>query len=62
MLSFSSDQRWPAPGEPICLECGRYGAYIIDKTDEVIHKTNHRVQFLKLVYNGFQTGYLQFGV
>ena len=36
VLSFSSDQRWPVPGEPVCLECGRYGAYIIDKTDEVI--------------------------
>ena len=36
VLSFSRCQRWPVPGEPVCLECGRYGAYIIDKTDEVI--------------------------
>lgn len=35
VLSFSKCQRWPAPGDPVCVECGRYGAYIIDKTDEV---------------------------
>ena len=39
MVLFSRFQRWPVPGEPICLECGRYGASIIDKTDEVIYKT-----------------------
>ncbi|KAH0618350.1 hypothetical protein JD844_017462 [Phrynosoma platyrhinos] len=32
--SFSKTQRWPQPGEPVCVVCGRYGEYICDKTDE----------------------------
>ncbi|XP_051003450.1 probable ATP-dependent RNA helicase DDX59 [Acomys russatus] len=32
--SFSKTQRWPEPGEPVCVICGRYGEYICDKTDE----------------------------
>lgn len=32
--SFSRTQRWPEPGEPVCVVCGRYGEYICDQTDE----------------------------
>nr|XP_056700143.1 probable ATP-dependent RNA helicase DDX59 [Euleptes europaea] len=32
--SFCRTQRWPEPGEPVCVVCGRYGEYICDKTDE----------------------------
>lgn len=32
--SFSKTQRWPQPGEPVCVVCGRYGEYICDQTDE----------------------------
>ncbi len=31
--SFKKYQRWPEPGEPVCVMCGRYGEYICDKTD-----------------------------
>ncbi|XP_053740978.1 probable ATP-dependent RNA helicase DDX59 [Synchiropus splendidus] len=31
--SFKKHQRWPEPGEPICVMCGRYGEYICDRTD-----------------------------
>ncbi|TRZ02865.1 hypothetical protein DNTS_026731 [Danionella cerebrum] len=31
--SFKKSQRWPQPGEPVCVMCGRYGEYICDKTD-----------------------------
>ncbi|TSW35251.1 putative ATP-dependent RNA helicase DDX59 [Bagarius yarrelli] len=31
--SFKKSQRWPNPGEPVCVMCGRYGEYICDKTD-----------------------------
>lgn len=34
VLSFSKEQRWPVPGEPVCVVCGRYGAYIVDRTDD----------------------------
>ena len=36
VLSFSKQQRWPRPGEPVCVVCGRYGAYIVDRTDDDI--------------------------
>ncbi|KAB2014233.1 hypothetical protein ES319_D09G210500v1 [Gossypium barbadense] len=31
-----SEQRFPLPGEPVCVVCGRYGEYICDKTDDDI--------------------------
>lgn len=31
--SFRKSQRWPDPGEPVCVMCGRYGEYICDATD-----------------------------
>ena len=36
VLSFNKQQRWPGPGEPVCVVCGRYGAYIVDRTDDDI--------------------------
>lgn len=34
VVSYSKQQRWPDPGEPVCVICGRYGAYIVDRTDQ----------------------------
>ncbi|XP_061593172.1 probable ATP-dependent RNA helicase DDX59 [Cololabis saira] len=31
--SFKKNQRWPEPGEPVCVICGRFGEYICDATD-----------------------------
>lgn len=31
--SYKKNQRWPEPGEPVCVMCGRYGEYICDTTD-----------------------------
>ncbi|KAK2835392.1 hypothetical protein Q5P01_015876 [Channa striata] len=31
--SYKKSQRWPEPGEPVCVMCGRYGEYICDSTD-----------------------------
>ena len=33
VVSYSKQQRWPQPDEPVCVMCGRYGAYIVDRTD-----------------------------
>lgn len=33
VVSYSKLQRWPEAGEPVCVVCGRYGAYIVDRTD-----------------------------
>ncbi|XP_078497123.1 putative ATP-dependent RNA helicase DDX59 isoform X2 [Lissotriton helveticus] len=32
--SFSKSQRWPRPGEPVCVLCGRYGEYICEQTEK----------------------------
>ena len=33
VIMQKSDQRFAAPGEPTCVVCGRYGAYICDKVE-----------------------------
>lgn len=46
--SFKKYQRWPEPGEPVCVMCGRYGEYICDSTDNDVCslecKANHLAQ------------------
>lgn len=46
--SFKKLQRWPEPGEPVCVMCGRYGEYICDTTDNDVCslecKASHLVQ------------------
>uniref|UniRef100_G3P293 RNA helicase n=1 Tax=Gasterosteus aculeatus TaxID=69293 RepID=G3P293_GASAC len=46
--SFKKSQRWPEPGEPVCVMCGRYGEYICDSTDNDVCslecKAKHLVQ------------------
>ena len=34
VVSYCKDQRWPLPGEPVCVVCARYGAYISDATED----------------------------
>jgi len=34
VVEFSKDQRHAKLGEPICVVCGKYGAYICDATDQ----------------------------
>lgn len=52
--SFKKSQRWPEPGEPVCVMCGRYGEYICDRTDNDVCslecKASHMFQM------GFGTG------
>lgn len=52
--SFKKSQRWPEPGEPVCVMCGRYGEYICDATDNDVCslecKANH------LLRMGIRTG------
>ncbi|XP_038078662.1 probable ATP-dependent RNA helicase DDX59 isoform X2 [Patiria miniata] len=34
VVSYSKNQRWPvSEEEPVCVVCGRYGAYICDRTE-----------------------------
>ncbi|XP_017268946.1 probable ATP-dependent RNA helicase DDX59 [Kryptolebias marmoratus] len=49
--SFKKSQRWPEPGEPVCVMCGRYGEYICDATDNDVCslecKANHLLKMGK---------------
>ncbi|XP_053100008.1 probable ATP-dependent RNA helicase DDX59 [Hemicordylus capensis] len=47
--SFSKTQRWPQPGEPVCVICGHYGEYICDKTDEDICSLECKAKHLLLL-------------
>lgn len=46
-VSYSKNQRWPTPGEPVCVICGRYGAYIVDQTDEDVCSLECKTRHLK---------------
>ncbi|KAI5655695.1 hypothetical protein M9H77_32882 [Catharanthus roseus] len=35
-VKSQSEQRYPIPGEPVCVVCGKYGEYICDETDDDI--------------------------
>lgn len=43
-----ADQRFPAPDEPVCVLCGRYGEYICDETDEDVCSVECKHELLQL--------------
>ena len=47
IVSYSKNQRWPTPGEPVCVLCGRYGAYIVDQTDYDVCSLECKAKHLK---------------
>ena len=47
VISYSKNQRWPTPGEPVCVVCGRYGAYIVDQTDSDVCSLECKAKHLK---------------
>ncbi len=46
-VSYSKNQRWPIFGEPVCVVCGRYGAYIVDQTDKDVCSLECKARHLK---------------
>ncbi|KAF3690791.1 putative ATP-dependent RNA helicase DDX59 [Channa argus] len=52
--SFKKSQRWPEPGEPSCVMCGRYGEYICDSTDNDVCSLECKAKHLAQM--GFGTG------
>ncbi|KAL3331137.1 hypothetical protein AABB24_034772 [Solanum stoloniferum] len=42
-----SEQRFPLPGEPACVVCGKYGEYICDETEEDICSTDCKSDLLQ---------------
>ncbi|XP_056092795.1 probable ATP-dependent RNA helicase DDX59 isoform X1 [Rhinichthys klamathensis goyatoka] len=51
--SFKKNQRWPEPGEPVCVMCGRYGEYICDKTDNDVCSLECKARHLAQMCLGF---------
>lgn len=49
IVSYSKNQRWPTPGEPVCVICGRYGAYIVDQTDRDVCSLECKARHLKSI-------------
>ena len=47
VVSYSQQQRWPKPDEPICVICGRYGAYIVDQTDKDVCSLECKAKHLR---------------
>lgn len=48
-VSYSKNQRWPIRGEPVCVICGRYGAYIVDETDKDVCSLECKARHVKVV-------------
>ena len=47
VVSYSQQQRWPKPGEPVCVVCGRYGAYIVDQTEKDVCSLECKAKHLR---------------
>lgn len=41
------EQRFPVPGEPVCVICGKYGEYICNETDDDICSLDCKAELLK---------------
>ena len=48
VVSYSKQQRWPGPEEPVCVVCGRYGAYIVDITEKDVCSLECKAKQLKM--------------
>lgn len=47
VVQFSRLQRFPLPGEPDCVMCGRFGAYICDETEQDVCSLECKAQHLR---------------
>ncbi|KAK2649076.1 hypothetical protein Ddye_016565 [Dipteronia dyeriana] len=46
-IKSRSEQRYPVPGEPVCVVCGKYGEYICNETDDDICSLECKSELLK---------------
>jgi ATP-dependent RNA helicase DDX59 len=47
VISYSKYQRWPEDDEPVCVVCGRYGAYICNETENDVCSLECKARHLK---------------
>ena len=48
VVSYSKHQRWPNDDEPVCVVCGRYGAYICSQTEKDVCSMECKARHLKM--------------
>lgn len=63
IVQLSRNQRWPKAGEPVCVICNRYGAYICDKTENDVCSIECKQKNMKIsnekgvnIHNSQDTG------
>ena len=49
VIQYSREQRWPLEGEPVCIVCSRYGAYVLDETDEDVCSIECKIARLEIL-------------
>ncbi|KAF7810087.1 putative RNA helicase transcription factor interactor and regulator CCHC(Zn) family [Senna tora] len=54
-----NEQRFPGPGEPVCLMCGRYGEYICNETDDDICSMECKSELLEIFKLSEGSSYVQ---
>ncbi|PIN12228.1 RNA helicase [Handroanthus impetiginosus] len=48
-IKTQSEQRYPVPGEPVCVVCGKYGEYICNETDDDICSMECKAELLQTI-------------
>ncbi|EYU32862.1 hypothetical protein MIMGU_mgv1a010165mg [Erythranthe guttata] len=48
-IKSQSEQRYPAPREPVCIVCGKYGEYICNETNDDICSVECKAQVLQRI-------------
>lgn len=48
-IKCRGEQRFPEPGEPVCVVCGRYGEYICNETNDDVCSMNCKKELLQIL-------------
>ncbi|XP_073139607.1 uncharacterized protein [Henckelia pumila] len=48
-IKFQTEQRYPTPGEPTCVVCGKYGEYICNETDDDVCSMECKAELLRSI-------------
>ncbi|KAL0312894.1 UNVERIFIED_CONTAM: putative ATP-dependent RNA helicase DDX59 [Sesamum radiatum] len=48
-IKMRTEQRYPAPGEPVCVVCRKYGEYICNETNDDICSTECKAEILQSI-------------
>ncbi|KAL0329562.1 UNVERIFIED_CONTAM: putative ATP-dependent RNA helicase DDX59 [Sesamum radiatum] len=48
-IKTRTEQRYPAPGEPVCVVCGKYGEYICNETNDDICSRECKAELLQSI-------------